>query len=176
MFGKKKQKYIKGFGNVRCNKKGLFETTLVLWDKTYEIELDIETDFQNDSFTEEQEIAFEDFMEKRREIQEYIEKYYSENYIQIIEDYYIAQEKNWRAMSKAQEEFDEIISSYKAENKNALRTLISFFEPQMVIFKKNGESALIGFVAVTDDHGIAITVKPRLEIMTQDEYYNAYDD
>lgn len=174
MFGRKKQIFIEGFGKVECKNGGFFETKIDLWDNLYDIKLYIEADTKNGNFTEKQKNAFKDYKEKRKELQGYIESYYIENYDEIIEDYYIAYNTNWKASCRAQKEFEEIINSYNAENKEALKLLLSYFQPQSILFAKNGDCALVGFIAAADDQGIAITISPKLEIMTQDEFYDEH--
>lgn len=174
MFGRKKQKYIEGFGNVQCLKNNCYITTTSLLGNLYEVSLYIESDSQNDNFNEAQESSFKDYVAKREKIEDYIKEYYIENYNEIIEDYYTAYGENWEASCRTKEELKKIVDSYNAQNKDALKILLSYFKIQSIEFFKNGNYALIGFVATSDDHGIAITINPRWEIMTQDEYHDEY--
>lgn len=172
MFWNKKTRDIEGFGNVKWSNDKYYESTIDFLGKSYEIEVYMDTESNEDGFTDDQQDSLRDFVEKSEKIQESIRQYYLENYMEIIEDYYIAFGENWSGKCRCREDFDQIMNSYNSENTNSLEILLSYFQLRSIHFFKNGNYALFGFLAKYDDHGIAIAVKPQWEIMTQDEYYN----
>ena len=171
MFFRKKV-YIEGLGDLDYHKAGYFDAKLRLWNADYEIQLLTETKGKEIFFTDAQQNAFQAYVKIEQQIQDCIKQYYEENYHEIVTEYYLNFQDEWESCCKLEEEFQKIIANEEQTQKQSLELLLRYFSPQSITFFENGDCVLLAFLAENDDHGIAVTIFPQLEIMSQDEYLN----
>lgn len=116
--------------------------TISLFDKSYSVKFSFASESPADGITDQHRNNYNDFMsaivEKQKEIEEIIEKYYTE--------------------------------IYELENK---QVLLSEFEAHSLKIDKNNQYVLIGAGPENGgDAGFALIIKPDLDIMTYEEYWN----